>query len=117
MQPSLKLKVSVEQQDLLKGHTADINSLLDTVITENTEPIGYFLQAYYPKEKVRGAKVVPGSIAWKDDTALLKLIYTLEEFNACSAVNTEDRKQMPVTLVIDRLEGGLNLVGEYWPQA
>lgn len=117
MQPSLKLKLSSEQQDFVKVQVAEVITLLNSVVAANAEQIGYFLQAYYPKEKVRGVEIVAGSVELKDNHILLNITYTLEEFNACSAVDTEDRKQMPVSVAIDRVNGELNLVGEYWPEA
>lgn len=117
MQPSLKLKLSAEQQGFVKVQAVEITTFLNSVITANAEQIGYFLQAYYPREKVRGVEIIPGSVELKKTDLLLKITYTLEEFNACSAVDTEDRKQMPVTVAIDRVNGELNLVGEYWPEA
>lgn len=118
MQPSLKLKLSIEQQDHLKEYAGDISALLSTIISANAEQVGYLLQAYHPREKVRGVEIVPGSVHLKEKAiARFNITYTLEEFNACSAVDTEDRKQMPVTVTIDQVSGEVNLIGEYWPEA
>lgn len=115
MQSSYQLKLSDGQKDLLIQEPGLKTELIESVIQSNAEQIGYMLQAYYTREKVSKVCIVPGSINFTPDASVsLKLEYVMEEFNACSAINTEQKEKMTIT--IDREAGVLTLKGESWPE-
>jgi hypothetical protein len=119
MQPGINLKLSAEMQDKLSNiQFGEADALIASAIQLNAEQIGFMLQEYYPREKVRKVEAVPGSYKQVSAAvAALTISFTLEEFNACSAINTEDRRRMPVTVEIDEQLSTLSLSGEYWPEA
>jgi len=116
MDSSYQLTLSPAQQELVAQ--GQINEeLLVNAVAENADQIGYMLQAYYPREKVSGVAVVSGSTILKTETELtLKLEYVKEEFNACSAVDTELRDRMTVTVYAGTDSAILTIQGEYWPE-
>lgn len=117
MQPSINLKLTAEQQELIIRDTEKVPGLLAEVISANADQIGYMLQEYHPSEKVSKVEVTTDSINLKDALSLsLRINYLLEEFNACSAVDSENKEKMPVTVHIDETAGSLKLTGEYWPE-
>lgn len=116
MQHSIKLKLSEEQQVLLKSDLGNISQILLEVIPANSDQIGYMLQAYHPRQKVSKVNVIAERINLNIPEAIsFKISYILEEFNACSAIDSEDRETMHVTVKMDEESGTLNLIGEYWP--
>jgi AraC-like DNA-binding protein len=119
MQPRINLKLSAEMQKKLSTlQSGQADAIIASAIQQNAEQIGFMLQEYYPREKVRRVEVVPGSLKQLSAVVTgLTIAFTLEEFNACSAINTEDRKQMPVTVEVDVPQNTLSLKGEYWPEA
>ncbi|KIO74663.1 hypothetical protein TH53_25105 [Pedobacter lusitanus] len=123
MQSSVKLKVSsglAILSDLsislnLKDKT--IKEQLTHIIAKDADQIAYMLQAYHPREKVSRAEVVPDSIDLSNPEIIrLKIQYVLEEFSACSAIDTLNKERMTLTIFIDQLTGELELKGEYWPE-
>lgn len=116
MQESIKLKLSEEQQELLKQDPNQISAVINEVIPVFSDQIGYMLQAYHPRQKVSEVKVIAGSASSLDNaTVSLKISYVIEEFSACSAVDIEDKASMPVSIATDKENGELTLTGEYWP--
>ena len=115
MESSYQLKLSARQQELLNQGIS--TGLLTEVIAEHADQIGYMLQAYYPREKVSKVTLIPESIVLKDpEAAILTLEYLMEEFSACSAIDTEQKDKMTVTVNADPAAGMLNLKGETWPE-
>lgn len=123
MQSSVKLKNSTGLS-ILSGLPAfsdlereAINEQLLQTINEHADQVAYMLQVYHPREKVSSAEVIPGSIHFKSPEAVtLKISYILEEFSACSAIDTLQKEKMEITILIDQLAGELELKGEYWPE-
>jgi len=117
MQSTYQLKLSSVQQESVRL-TANITSaLVEEVISLNADQIGYMLQAYYSREKVSKVNLIPGSINFDAQGSItLKLEYVMEEYNACSAINTEQKDKMTVTIDADQETGSLNLKGENWPE-
>jgi len=94
-----------------------IKELLLQTINEQADQVAYMLQVYHPREKVSSAEVIPGSFQFKSAKVInLKISYILEEFSACSAIDTLQKENMEVTILIDQLAGELELKGEYWPE-
>ena len=116
MDSSYQLKLSPSQQQLVQQGQLN-EELLVNAVGQHADQIGYMLQAYYPREKVSGVAVVPGSMVIKTETELsLKLEYVKEEFNACSAVDTELKETMTVTVYSAIDPGILTILGESWPE-
>jgi hypothetical protein len=116
MQESIHLKLSAQQQQLLKTDTNSTPRLIGEVIPVYAEQIGYMLQAYYPRQKVSKVEIMSDTIGLYDNGVVhLKLTYLLEEFNACSAIDREDKEKMPVKVTLDEDGEALLLTGEYWP--
>lgn len=115
MQSSYSLKLSAKQQELLEHASVIPEALIAEIVQTNAESLGYMLQSYYSREKVSKVIVIPGSITVDvEDGISLKLEYVMEEFNACSAINTEKKDRMRAT--IEREAGTLLLKGESWPE-
>lgn len=105
------------QQKMLVHSTAIEVDLLAAAIHEHAEQIGYMLQAYFPREKIRRVALVPGSIAaGQEGTFKAQIDFVKEEFNSCSAIDTELKDQMTITIVADKGAGTLHLAGETWPE-
>jgi len=105
------------QQDSLAHSTAIQPELLAAAIHEHAEQIGYMLQAYFPREKIRRVALVPGTIAaGQEGTLKAQIDFVKEEFNSCSAIDTELKDKMTITIVPDRSAGTLKLEGETWPE-
>jgi hypothetical protein len=119
MQPGINLKLSAELQNKLSNiQSGEADAVIASAIQLNAEQIGFMLQEYYPREKVRRVEVVSGSFKQLSaGISGLRIDFTLEEFNACSAINTEDRRQMSVTVEMNAEQTALYLKGEYWPEA
>jgi len=116
MQHSIKLKLSEQQQQLLKKDSDNISSVLFDIIPAYSDQIGYMLQPYHPRQKVSKVEVAPASISLLNTGSVnLKIHYVLEEYSACSAIDTEEKEIMSVTVTLDARGDVLNLVGAYWP--
>jgi hypothetical protein len=116
MQESIHLKLSAEQQQLLKTDANIISQLIGEVILAYAEQIGYMLQAYHQRQKVSKVAIMPDTVHSYDNGVVdLKLTYLLEEFNACSAIDREDKEKMAVKVTLDEDVATLVLTGEYWP--
>jgi len=117
MQSTYQLKLSSAQQERVRLKAGITSELVEEVISLNGDPIGYMLQAYYSREKVSKVKLIPGSIHFDEQGVItLKLEYVMEEYNACSAINTEQKDKMTVTINADQEAGSLSLKGENWPE-
>lgn len=115
MQSSHQLQLSPAQQEAWisqQDHTA----LLEELIQQHGDQLAYMLQAYYAREKVSQLVIVPGSITVKAQVITLQLEYVMEEYNACSAVDTLQKQRMTVSVIPDAGSANLELKGEYWPE-
>jgi len=116
MQESIRLKLSEEQQELLKKDPDYISDFIKMLVPVYADRIGYMLQAYHPRQKVSKVEIIPGTMQLNGINGVgLQLAYLLEEFSACSAVDTEDKEKMPVTVTVEDDGAALSLTGEYWP--
>ena len=116
MQHSIKLRLSDQQLSLLKTDSAAIMQVVLEVVPLHADQIGYMLQGYHPRQKASKVSVVNDTLKLNSEGGVaFNISYVLEEFSACSAVDTEDTAKMPVTVVADVENGILNLTGEYWP--
>lgn len=115
MQASHQVKLSPEQQQSWKT-TSDHSLLLEEMIRQHADQMGYALQAYYSREKVSGVVIVAESIVVKGDTITLKLEYVMEEYNACSAVDTLQKQRMTFSIAPEHDFTRLHFRGEYWPE-
>jgi len=117
MESSYQIKLSPEQRESLAQDQKFSEKLLAEIISEHADQLGYMLQAYYPREKVSRVTVSPGSMLVKDHGAVsLRLQFVLEEFSACSAIDTEQKDKMTITVSPDLENGVLDLKGETWPE-
>jgi len=112
MQSSIKLKIS---SDLEVSGQMDSALILQTIHT-HADQVAYMLQAYHTREKVSKITVVPDSIFNNHGVTTLKLQYILEEFSACSAIDTVQQEKMTATVRLDEKTAELELTGEYWPE-
>lgn len=117
MESSHQVKLSAEQQELFSRKSGITAELLENVIRTNADQIGYMLQAYYPGEKVSKVTLKPESIQFESSgAAKLQLEYVMEQFNVCSAIDTEQKDKMTITVNTDAEAGVLSLKGEIWPE-
>ncbi len=117
MESSHQVKLSAEQQELFTQQSGITAELLENVISSNADQLGYMLQAYYPGEKVSQVVLKSESIKFEDSGAVkLQLEYVMEQFNTCSAIDTEQKDKMTITVNTGPEAGILNLVGETWPE-
>ena len=115
MQSTIRLKIS-SGPEVSGQMDSGLKQLVLQTIHANKDQVGYMLQVYYPREKVSQLTVVPGSISESLQVITLKLQYVLEEFSACSAIDTLLHEKMTVTVHLDKNAGELELKGEYWPE-
>ncbi|WP_158799722.1 hypothetical protein [Pedobacter sp. L105] len=117
MQSSYQIKLSEELKHSITEKSDALPDLLTDLIDAHGDQLGYMLQSYYSREKVSKVLVIPGSI---EVTPLglitLKLGYVIEEFNACSAIDSEKREKMGITVTADQEKGFLKLLAENWPE-
>lgn len=117
MQTKLKLKISSDLCTALKENTVLKNDILIEEIQSHSDQIAYMLQPYYPREKLSKVSVLQETIAFIDFTHIaLKLEFVMEEYNACSAVDTINTGRMGVSIYCDLDTAELLLTGEYWPE-
>lgn len=127
MQASFIIKLSKEQNLLLKdqvqaskdtvGYPEIAETLLMDLIHQYAEKIGYELQIYHSREKVSQVNVVSDSIVFNNTQDIhLKLQYVIEEFSACSAIDTLQQENMKFTAVADLENEQVHLKGEFWPE-
>ncbi len=117
MQATLKFKIPADLRIALQEDTASKKDLLIEEIRSHSDQIAYMLQSYYPREKVSKVDVIQGTIQFIGaDSIKLQLEYEMEEFNACSAVDTLNKGKMTVSIDCNLTAEELNLSGEYWPE-
>jgi hypothetical protein len=117
MESSYLLNISAAQQEALSQHSFIPEEMLAAAIAAHAEQIGYMLQAYFPKEKIRKVAVIPGSMVIQAAGAvILRLEFVKEEFNLCSAIDSELKDSMAVTITTDSQAGVFNIKGENWPE-
>ena len=116
MQSFLKLTLPPGLTDF-PAHLSSFNTQqINTLIAHNAEQIAYVLQSYYSREKVSAVQVVIDTINFNGSLEIsLKLEYVMEEFNACSAVDTLKKDKMTVKISQDHT-GDYQLTGENWPE-
>lgn len=112
MQSTIKLKISPVPEVSVQVDSALV---LETIQT-HAEQVAYMLQAYHIREKVSRVTVVPDSLSNNVGVITLKIQYVLEEFSACSAIDTLQKEKMTVTVYLNEKAGELELTGEYWPE-
>ncbi|QNK61206.1 hypothetical protein H7F33_11545 [Pedobacter sp. PAMC26386] len=106
-----------QHEEIVKKEEGILEAQLFLVIEKYADQVAYMLQTYHIREKVSRVTVVPDSIVFKSlDFMVLKLQYVLEEFSACSAIDTLHLEKMTVTVGIDEKARELELKGEYWPE-
>lgn len=117
MQATLKFKISANLLTALQEDRASKKNLLIEEIGAHSDQIAYMLQSYYPREKVSKVNAIPDTVRFGEANSItLQLEYLMEEFNACSAVDTLNKGKMTVSIYCDLSTGELNLSGEYWPE-
>lgn len=77
-----------------------LEELLFEVLNENSEKIGYLIQDYYPRDKVRAVYFDQTEIRQKKGNFVVKATFTLEQFNVCAALDTFDNSSMLMTVSI-----------------
>ncbi|WP_442588018.1 hypothetical protein ACSBL2_18400 [Pedobacter sp. AW31-3R] len=111
LKPSEELLTAITQDKAFKYE------LLIREVEEASLQIAYMLQLYYSREKVSGVHVIPGSVKFEHLLNIrLKAGYRIEEFNACSAIDTLNQEQMILHIDCDIECKALHLSGEYWPE-
>lgn len=115
MQSAVKLNISSDLEFSGQADSA-LEQLLLQTIKEHADQVAYMLQAYHAREKVSRVTVFPGSFSSKLKLITVQLQYTLEEFSACSAIDTLAQEKMTVTVHLDEKSTALELIGEYWPE-
>ena len=117
MQATLKIKIPADLHIALQENTASKKDLLIEEILGHSDQIAYMLQSYYQREKVSEVNVIPGTIQFIGANSIkLQLEYVMEEFNACSAVDTLNKGKMTVSIDFNLTAEELDLSGEYWPE-
>ena len=117
MQAKYLINLSPDFQQLPQQGAAGLDLLITGAVDAHAAQIGYLLQDYYQKERVREVSVLPGSLEWSGPTAAgLILQYRIEAFNVCSAIDTEAAEKMRFSAVLDFEKKELLLTGENWPE-
>jgi len=76
------------------------------------EEIGYMIQDYYPKQKVRIAELVFPAF----ETSSFYARFSLEEFSSCAAIDSYDLSGMKIQVSVDTVEKVITISGEEWPE-
>lgn len=116
MQSFLKLTLPPD----LTATAVDLSGLnalqIKLLIEQNAEQIAYMLQSYYSREKVSRVQLIADTISFNGKVDIsVRLEYVMEEYNACSAVDTLKVDKMTVKISQDQ-HGDYLLYGEYWPE-
>ena len=95
----------------------DSEALSDFLKTKSKD-LGIFLSYYYKKEGAVAEKVeLKGNPKFTDTkSGKLKLAFELVFFNACLAINEQEKEEMEITFEIDSPNQKLELKGAYWPE-
>jgi len=115
MQSTVDLQLTKGHLEKLRGKHTFIE-LLSEFLTDNREKIGYSIQDYHAREKVRVVDLT-GIAALGDDTYKATVRYTLEEFSVCAAIDVTDYTSMELTIHYDERSNVLRITGEYAPEA
>jgi hypothetical protein len=103
---TIKLPEELTQQ----GRTDE--ELLCGVLNANSEQIGYLIQDYYPREKVRSVSFDQKEIRKASEDFTAKATYTLEQFNVCAAIDTLERSSMLMKVSMSKSGEDLIVAGE-----
>lgn len=103
MEHTMKVKLPVQVTAV-----ACIEDLLFDVLNENSEKIGYLIQDYYPREKVRAVHFDRKEIRKEAGGFVAKATFTLEQFNVCAAIDTFEKSTMVMNVSIE--SGGDELI-------
>ena len=74
--------------------------------------IGYLIQDYYPKQKVRVAELIFN----RSNLSELFVKFSLEEFSSCAAIDTYELAGMKLQVTFDTNSQMIELVGEEWSE-
>lgn len=90
---------------------------LEKLLLENEKDLGIFLTYYFKKDGAITEKVKLKGIPefTSATTGKLTLDFDLVFFNACLAINEQERDEMKMTFEIDELNQKLRLMGAFWP--
>jgi hypothetical protein len=91
---------------------------LENLLLEKEKDLGIFLSYYFKKEGAVSEKVkLKGNPEFTSaTTGKLILDFDLIFFNACLAINEQEREEMKMTFEIDESNQKLKLIGAYWPE-
>lgn len=95
----------------------DPESLSDFLQTKSKD-LGIFLSYYYKKDGAVAEKVeLKGKLNFTDaKSGKFKLEFDLVFFNACFAINEQEKEEMEISFEINSLTQKLELKGAYWPE-
>ncbi len=90
---------------------------LEELLEKNEKDLGIFLTYYFKKDGAVSEKVkLKGSPEFTSaTTGKLTLDFELIFFNACLAINEQERDEMKMTFEIDQEKDQLKLIGAFWP--
>jgi hypothetical protein len=98
-------------ENQVKNNGADLKSLLLEVLDANKDKVGYLIQDYYPREKVRVVAFELNEPNWEADVFIAKASFTLEQFSVCAAIDSLETSSMLMRLSISK-QGDLIVAGE-----
>ena len=90
---------------------------LENLLLENEKDLGIFLSYYFKKQGAVTEKVKLKGVQefTSPKTGKFTLDFDLIYFNACLAINEQEREEMIMTFEIDELNQKLKLIGAFWP--
>jgi hypothetical protein len=98
-------------ENQVKNTAADLKSLLFDVLDANKDKVGYLIQDYYPREKVRVVAFELNEANGEADGFTAKVSFTLEQFSVCAAIDSLETSSMLIRLSISE-QGDLIVAGE-----
>jgi hypothetical protein len=90
--------------------------LLQEILMDNREKIGFSIQDYHAREKVRVVDFT-GITALGEEGFKATVRYTLEQFSVCSAIDELDNTSMELIIRYNEHLNFLRITGEYMPEA
>ena len=106
-----KIKIPFPE-DLRNSNKAELVRTLQQEIQLHKDQIGYMIQDYYPKQKVRVAEMTfPVT-----DSLELFVKFSLEEFSSCAAIDTYELSAMKILVITNEDGGEIDIVGEEWAE-
>jgi hypothetical protein len=98
--------------------TQNPNEELKSLLIAKEKELGIFLSYYYKSEGAVAEKVriKAGPEFQSKNAGWLILDFDLVYFNACLAINEQERAEMKLTFEWDEKEQKLHLLGAYWPK-